>query len=153
MFTGFDFALEVEQIWSMNIDGSDQHFITDAAVPTRMSRPMVGGSVSRAGPTAHCSSRTSTAGDRPDLAVDLGHLQARLGTGGQHLVVSDNSEPAADEAVNVVTVRPDGSDWTYLTHYPAGYRANTGGYSPDGQWIVFRLEGPGPGTDHVPDPA
>jgi hypothetical protein len=48
-----------------------------------------------------------------------------------------------DEAVNVVTVRPDGSDWTYLTHYPAGFRANVGGYSPDGQWIVFRLEGPG----------
>ena len=31
-----------------------------------------------------------------------------------------------------------------LTHYPAGFRANVGGgYSPDGQWIVFRLEGPG----------
>ena len=34
-------------------------------------------------------------------------------------------------------------DWQYLTHYPAGYRANVGGYSPDGQWIVFRREAPG----------
>jgi hypothetical protein len=42
-----------------------------------------------------------------------------------------------------VTVRPDGSDWTYLTHYPAGFRAYAGSYSPDGQWILFRLEGPG----------
>ena len=50
-----------------------------------------------------------------------------------------------------MTVRPDGSDWTYLTHYPAGYRANVGGYSPDGQWIVFRLEGPGLGRRAVPD--
>jgi len=62
---------------------------------------------------------------------------------GQHLVVSDNSDPAPDEAVNIVTVRPDGSDWTYLTHFQAGFRANVGGYSPDGQWIVFRLQGPG----------
>ena len=52
---------------------------------------------------------------------------------GQHLVVSDNSDPAPDEAVNIVTVRPDCSDWTYLTHFQAGFRANVGGYSPDGQ--------------------
>ena len=62
---------------------------------------------------------------------------------GQHLVVSDNSESEPGRTGNVVTVRPDGSDWTYITHFPAGFRANTGGYSPDGQWIVFRLEGPG----------
>jgi hypothetical protein len=44
---------------------------------------------------------------------------------GQHLVVSDNSDPAPDEAVNIVTVRPDGSDWRYLTHYPAGFRGRS----------------------------
>ena len=76
----------------------------------------------------------------PSISVTYKHDWA---PDGQHLVVSDNSDPAPDESVNVVTVRPDGSDWTYLTHYPAGFRANVGGYSPDGQWIVFRLEGPG----------
>ena len=45
--------------------------------------------------------------------------------------------------MNSVTVQPDGTAWTSLTHYPAGYRANVGGYSPDGKWIVFRLEGSG----------
>ena len=33
VFTRFNFALEVEQIWSMNIDGTDQQFITDAGGP------------------------------------------------------------------------------------------------------------------------
>jgi hypothetical protein len=52
-------------------------------------------------------------------------------------------EARARSPVAVMTVRPNGSDWRYLTHYPAGFRANVGGYSPNGQWIVFRLEGPG----------
>ena len=76
----------------------------------------------------------------PSISVTYKHDWA---PDGKHLVVSDNSDPSPDEAVNIVKVRPDGSDWTYLTHYPAGYRAKVGGYSPDGQWIVFRLEGPG----------
>ena len=33
VFTRFDFALEVEQIWSMKVDGSDRQFITDRGGP------------------------------------------------------------------------------------------------------------------------
>ena len=62
---------------------------------------------------------------------------------GRRIAFSDNSEPGPDDAVNIATVRPDGTDLRYLTHYPAGFRASVGGYSPDGQWIVFRLVGPG----------
>ena len=59
---------------------------------------------------------------------------------GQRLVYSENSEPGPGDAVNIVTVRPDGTDSRNLTHYPAPLLAWVGGYSPDGQWIVFRLE-------------
>jgi Tol biopolymer transport system component len=33
----------------------------------------------------------------------------------------------------------DGSDVRYVTHETGGRRAVLGSYSPDGQWIVFRL--------------
>jgi Tol biopolymer transport system component len=144
VFTRFDFAIEVESIWSMNVDGSDQRFITDLGGPDPNVSPD-GRKISfKGGPDGALFvaniDGTGVVQVSPSTSVTYKHDWA---PDGQHLVVSDNSDPAPDEAVNVVTVRPDGSEWTYLTHYPAGFRANVGGYSPDGQWIVFRREGPG----------
>jgi Tol biopolymer transport system component len=139
-----DFALEAGQIWSMKIDGSDQRFITDAGDADPNVSPD-GQKISFKGPPDGALFVANMDGSdvvqvSPSISVSYKHDWS---PDGQHLVVSDNSEPAPDEAANVVTVRPDGSDWTYLTHYPAGFRAYAGGYSPDGQWIVFRLVGPG----------
>ncbi|RZU74986.1 WD40 repeat protein [Micromonospora kangleipakensis] len=144
VYTRFDVALEVEQIWSMDVDGSDKRFITDPGGPDPNVSPD-GRKTSFKGPPDGALFVANIDGSgivqiSPSISVTYKHDWS---PDGQHLVVSDNSEPAPDEAVNIVTVRPDGSDWTYLTHYPAGFRANVGGYSPDGQWIVFRLEGPG----------
>ena len=144
VYTRFDFALEVEQVWSMKVDGTDQQFITDAGGPDPNVSPD-GQKISFKGPPDGALFVANIDGSgmvqiSPSISVTYKHDWS---PDGQHLVVSDNSDPAPDESVNVVTVRPDGSDWTYITHYPAGFRANTGGYSPDGQWIVFRLEGPG----------
>jgi Tol biopolymer transport system component len=59
---------------------------------------------------------------------------------GTRLVVSDNAENT-DRPVNVVTIRSDGEDIGYLTHYTSpSQRAYAGTYSPDGQWIVYRHE-------------
>jgi Tol biopolymer transport system component len=41
---------------------------------------------------------------------------------------------------NIFTIHPDGTGFRQLTHYPAGTNAFAGSYSPNGQWIVFRLE-------------
>ena len=144
VYTRFDFDREVEEIWSMAIDGSDRRFITDRGGPDPNVSPD-GRMISFKGPPDGALFVADLDGSdvrqiSPSISVTYKHDWA---PDGQHLVVSDNSDPAPDEAVNVVTVRPDGSDWTYLTDYPAGYRANVGGYAPDGQWIVFRLEGPG----------
>jgi hypothetical protein len=41
----------------------------------------------------------------------------------------------------VVTIRPDGTGQRYLTDLQTpDQRAFAGGYSPDGKWIVYRLE-------------
>jgi Tol biopolymer transport system component len=143
VYSRFDFALEVGQIWSMRVDGSDQRFITGAGETDPNVSPD-GQKISFKGPPDGALFVANIDGSgvvqiSPSISVTYKHDWS---PDGQHLVVSDNSHPAADEAVNIVTVRPDGSDWTYLTDYPAGYSANVGGYSPDGQWIVFRLTGP-----------
>jgi Tol biopolymer transport system component len=144
VYTRLDPALESEQVWSMKTDGSDQQFITGAGGPDPNVSPN-GQKISFKGGPDGALFVANIDGSgivqvSPSISVSYKHDWA---PDGRHLVVSDNSGPGPDEAANVVTVRPDGSDWTYLTHYPAGYLANTGGYSPDGQWIVFRLEGPG----------
>ncbi|MBA2721245.1 MAG: PD40 domain-containing protein [Chloroflexi bacterium] len=144
VYIRFDPGLEIEQIWSMNVDGSDQRFVTDAGGPDPNVSPD-GRRVSFKGPPDGALFVANIDGSdlrqiSPSISVTYKHDWA---PDGQHLVVSDNSDPGPDDAVNIVTVRPDGSDWRYLTHYPAGYRANVGGYSPDGKWIVFRLQGPG----------
>jgi Tol biopolymer transport system component len=144
VFTRFDFAVEVEQIWSMKTDGSDQQFITDAGGPDPNVSPD-GRKISFKGlPDGALFVANIDGSDivqvSPSVSVSYKHDWS---PDGQHLVVSDDSDPGPDEAANVVTVRPDGTDWTYLTHYGAGFRAYAGGYSPDGQWIVFRLVGPG----------
>ena len=58
---------------------------------------------------------------------------------GARLAVTTNSEDHS-VASNIVTVRPDGTDVFEVTHYVgADHRAVFASYSPDGQWILFRL--------------
>jgi Tol biopolymer transport system component len=60
---------------------------------------------------------------------------------GQHLVFTKDGDvhiPAV--SANIVTIRPDGTDQRFVTHYEGGdVNAVVGTYSPDGRWIVFRL--------------
>src|SRR5262249_28193809 len=59
---------------------------------------------------------------------------------GNRLVFTDHADDPTLSA-NMATIRPDRTRLHYLTHFtdPA-LRAYPGGYSPDGKWIVFRLE-------------
>jgi Tol biopolymer transport system component len=59
---------------------------------------------------------------------------------GSRLVMSDNADDS-DRPVNLLTIRPDGTGLTYLTDWQSpNQRALAGGYSPDGNWIVYRQE-------------
>jgi Tol biopolymer transport system component len=61
---------------------------------------------------------------------------------GKHLLVGTNAnffDPT--DSANIATIRPDGTDLHYLIHSgdPA-VNGFAGSYSPDGKYIVFRLE-------------
>jgi Tol biopolymer transport system component len=59
---------------------------------------------------------------------------------GSRLVVTDNADDF-DHPANIATIRPDGIGLRYLTHLQTpDERAYVGGYSPDGKWIIYRLE-------------
>jgi Tol biopolymer transport system component len=55
-------------------------------------------------------------------------------------VFTDNANDLLRPA-NIATIRPDGTGLRFLTHYRSpDRRAYVGSCSPDGRWIVFRLE-------------
>jgi hypothetical protein len=57
------------------------------------------------------------------------------------MFISVQNEGTPDVQVNTATIRPDGTGLFWVTNYPAGGPLAFGNpYSPDGQWIVLRLE-------------
>jgi Tol biopolymer transport system component len=142
VFEHFDWlGTGADEVWSMKPDGSDKRSVTGAgAVDPNVSPD--GRKLSFKGPPAGALFVQNMDGSglgqvSPSVSVAY---KSDWAPNGQRIVFSDNSEPGPDDAVNIATVRPDGTDLRYLTHYPAPLLAWVGGYSPDGQWIVFRLE-------------
>jgi Tol biopolymer transport system component len=81
-------------------------------------------------------------GDAHQIGPTLNGIQGKFSWApdGSRLLMSDNAE-RPDLPVNLLTIRPDGSGLRYLTDLrSAEERALPGGYSPDGKWIVYRLE-------------
>lgn len=60
---------------------------------------------------------------------------------GRQIVITTDADYPEGRSPNVATVRPDGTHLRMLTHYSGGIRgAFAGSYSPNGQWIVYRVE-------------
>jgi Tol biopolymer transport system component len=61
---------------------------------------------------------------------------------GKRLAITHNANFLIEGAsANLATMRPDGSDLRFVTHFTGGeVNAFFGSYSPDGRWLVFRLE-------------
>jgi Tol biopolymer transport system component len=57
------------------------------------------------------------------------------------MFISTSGEGTPDAQVNTATIRPDGTGLTWVTNNPpGGTRSYGNSYSPDGQWIVLRVE-------------
>lgn len=138
-----------DAIWSMKLDGSDRRPITSGSG---------GGTDPNVSPDGHALSFvafngldfgsalvvsgidgsrplqltpfSSNVGDKQDWAPD-----------GQRLAFIRNADLPNGSSANIATIRPDGTDLRLLTSFQGGeVSAFVGTYSPDGRWIVFRLE-------------
>ena len=149
VFERFDDITFVDAIWSMDLTGGDRHQITTDADS--------GGTDPNVSPDGNTLS--FVAGGEPANGLFSSGLDGSnffqllpstlnlaikhdWAPDGQHLLFTvDGSQPLPGVSSNIATVRPDGSGLRYLTHYQGGdVNAIAGSYSPDGQWIVFRLE-------------
>jgi Tol biopolymer transport system component len=148
VFGHFDWlGTGADEIWSMKLDGTDKRPLTGAGNTDPNVSPN-GQKLSFKDATVGAlwvqdMDGTGLVQVSPSVSVAYKHDWA---PDGRHLVLSDNSEPGPTEPVNIATVRPDGTDFRYLTHYMGPIHAYVGSYSPDGQWIVFRLEADGLAT-------
>jgi Tol biopolymer transport system component len=150
VFEHFDPATNDDAIWSERLDGSHRKrlgsgpagatdpnlspdgktlsFVSFNGAPNGQAlatMPFAGGPVRRLRPF------TTDVAIKHDWAPD-----------GRRLVFSDNADrQASGHSANIATIRPGGTGVRYLTHLSGGaMNAFAGSYSPDGRWIVYRLE-------------
>ena len=162
-FERFSVATNDDAIWSMTSDGDDQHrvlgpfpdgFVTDPNISpdgTTMSFQGFDGSVVGPPPDFEPARGLFTAdlngGNitqiRPFTTDQT--IKADWAPNGRRITVTENANHfQPNDSANIVTMRPDGSGVRQLTdfHDPET-NAYFGSYSPDGRWIVFRLESHG----------
>lgn len=149
VFVNYDPTIDVEAIWIMDVKGADRRFIT-RGTHTGVSDPNTspdGRSVSfirySGEDLGQALSTTDLHGnglfDVVPPSSDVAIKQDWAPDGGR-LVFTDAADDFSRPA-NVATVRPNGTGLRYLTDFTTPeMRGYTGGYSPDGHWIVFRLE-------------
>jgi Tol biopolymer transport system component len=150
VFERFDDITNIDAIWSMNLSGGDRHLITTGTgsgvtnpevSPDGTMLSFVDFNGQDFGQALFTASIDGTGlRQLTPFTLDVGIKQSWAPDGSRialtpHANFDDHFSP------NVATINPDGPDLRYLTHYDAGGAAAfTGSWSPDGQWIVFRLQ-------------
>ena len=149
LFGQFDDTTQVESIQSMNLSGGNRLLVTEG-IGRGVTDPNVspdGATVSfiayngeDLGQAIMTSAMDGTNADRiVPFRLDIA-IKHDWAPDGAHIVFTDNADRSTKPA-NIATVTPDGATLTYLTHFRnPTHRAYVGGYSPNGRWIVFRLE-------------
>ena len=149
VFERYDPSTQVDALWRMNLSGGHRHEIT-----TGTGNGLTDPNVSPDGSTISFVDFNGTnlgqaldtvRSDGSDLrtvvpyAADVA-IKHDWSPDGRRITYTDNAD-VTTAAANIATVRPDGTHIRRLTHFtdPAT-RAYVGSYSPDGKWIVFRIE-------------
>ena len=149
-YEGFD-GVSRDAIFSMNLNGTDRNLVTDC-----QGQGVTDPEVSPDGTMLSftCSSPDGASGALFDSRVDGSDLRQLTPFSFQVGVKSDwspdsqrimfisvHDEGSPNAQVNTATIRPDGTDLRWVTNYPAGgLLAYGNSYSPDGQWIMMRIE-------------
>ena len=149
VFINYDPETDVEAVWIMDVNGGDRRFLT-LATHTGVTDPNVSPDGSTVSFIRYSGEDFGQALSTTDIdgnglfdvvppSFDVAIKQDWAPDGGR-LVFTDAADDFSRPA-NVATVRPNGTGLRYLTDFTTpDVRGYTGGYSPDGHWIVFRLE-------------
>jgi Tol biopolymer transport system component len=147
VFDRFDPATNEEAHWSMDLNGNDRHRIgTCCADPTVSPNGKRLSFVSFNGQPTGAALFTSNLDGTNLFQVTPFEFDVAIkqdwSPDGKHLVFTQyGDEPIPGVSPNIATIRPDGTHLRLLTHYQGqDSAAFAGSYSPDGRWIVFRLE-------------
>jgi len=138
-----------DAIFSMNLDGSDRRLITacegrgvtdpETSADGRMlsftcfaktGQALFDSRINGSG-LRQLTPYSFQVGTRADWSPDSKRI----------LFISTPNEGTPQAQVNTATINADGSGLTWLTNFaPGGLRAFGNSYSPDGNWIVLRIE-------------
>lgn len=144
LFDAYDPVLDQESVWSMRLDGSDRLQVTTAGGPDPNVSPD-GSMISFKGVGQDVGALYTARADGSNITRVSPYVEVAFkhdwAPDGRRLVFSDFAQPTETQPVNIWTVRPDGTGLRPVTHLTDPlYRAYVGSYSPDGHWILFRLE-------------
>jgi len=140
-----------DSLWSMKLDGTDRRLIKTGGA----SDPNVSPDGRRIAfvsfngePFGTALSTSSIDGTDPlqltPFSFNVGFRLDWAPDGRQLAFIHNVDLVIPNTSVNIATIRPDGTGLRFVTHYSdQQVRAFLGSYSPDGRWIVFRLEANG----------
>ena len=147
VFDRYDPETNDEALWSMDVAGRDRHRIGPCCANPNVSPDGERLSFLTFNEEPGGSALFTSQIDGSDL-VQLTPFSFAVAIkqdwapDGRNLVFSKFGYAHGPEvSANIATIRPNGTHLRFVTHYEGGgISANVGSYSPDGRWIVFRLE-------------
>ena len=142
-----DLTADTDTTWTMNLDGSDRRLLLPRSVedpnlsPDGRSLAFLGFDGTPPGALMTTSIPANQVRQLTPFSFDVGS-KLDWSPDGRRLGFIHNANFAIPGAsANIATIARDGTDLRFVTHYSGGEtNAFFGSYSPDGRWIVFRLE-------------
>jgi Tol biopolymer transport system component len=146
VFDRFDPAAGDEAFWSMDRNGNDRQRIGPCCFDPNVSPNGRKLSFLRSTDVEGQSALFTSAIDGSNVfqvtpfSFNVAVKQDWAPDGRQLVFTKDGDVLIPGISANIATIRPEGTHLRFLTHYEGGdVSAFVGSYSPDGRWIVFRL--------------